>query len=201
MSILRFNGKNKVIYNLLTIIIWIFWGLFLASALFIHVQKKYIYPVKYSEHVVKYANEFRLNKYTVYAFINVESSFNENAISPKGAIGLMQILPSTATFIAERLNVSNYNLSNPETNVMFGCFYLRYLENKFNDFRLVICAYNAGETRVREWLKDTRYSKDGITLNHIPYKETKNYVDKIEKTFEKYVNLHEKSVDNLKKFE
>lgn len=201
MSILRFNGKTRVVYNLLTVIIWIFWGLFIVSAIFIHAQKKYIYPVKYSEYVDKYASEYNLNKFTVYAFINVESSFNEDAISPKGAIGLMQILPSTANFIADKLNVTTYDLSDPETNVAFGCYYLRYLMNKFKDSRLVICAYNAGETRVREWLKDNRYSKDGITLNVIPYKETKNYVDKIEKTFEKYVNLHGKSVDNLKKFE
>lgn len=194
-------GRYKIIYKFLTVFISIFWGVFVIFAICVHTQKKYLYPRHYSEYVEKYAQEFKINEFIVYSFIKVESSFNKNAVSPKGAIGLMQILPSTAIYISEKLQVSAFDLSEPETNILFGCYYLRYLADKFEDSTLVICAYNAGETRVREWLGDTRYSEDGITLKEIPYKETRNYVEKIEKTFAKYVNLHRKTVDNLKKFE
>ena len=94
-------------------------------------QKKYVYPLDYKQEVFSSAKEFNLNKALVYAVIKTESSFNKNAVSEKNAIGLMQITKSTAQFIASKLGLSEYNLYNPSDNVRFGCFYLRYLLDKF----------------------------------------------------------------------
>jgi len=115
----------------------------------------------------------------IKAVVCVESSFNEDSVSKAGAVGLMQIMPSTAQFVAERNNLPIGDLFNPEYNVSVGVLYLRYLFDKFEDERVVLCAYNAGEGNVAEWLKNTNYSSDGKTLLEIPFKETKNYVDKV----------------------
>lgn len=139
------------------------------------------YPLKYKREIIKYSNEYNLQPTFVASVINAESSFNTNATSKKGAIGLMQILPSTANYIASMLNeeFSTKNLYNPETNIKYGCYYLNYLSNKFYSATEVLCAYNAGESIVRSWLKDTNLSKDGKTLKTIPYNVTKNYTQKI----------------------
>ena len=117
----------------------------------------------------------------VYAVMKAESGFDEKAISRAGAVGLMQIKPSTAeyicrirgvTFEGDRLFDGNYN-------TMLGCMYLSYLLKRFPDETTAICAYNAGEGTVRHWLANERYSSDGITLTTIPYAETSAYEKKV----------------------
>ena len=68
--------------------------------------------------------------------------------------------------------------------------YLRYLFNRFDSTYTAIAAYNAGETVVRSWLKDQRYSYDQIDLYNIPYKETANYVEKIKNSQQIYINFY-----------
>ncbi len=139
------------------------------------------YPLKYKQEIIKYSTQFNLQPTFVASVINAESSFNCNAVSKKGAIGLMQILPSTASYIANLLNepFENVDLFNADTNIKYGCFYLNYLENKFKTEKEVLCAYNAGETVVNNWLRNTNLSSDGKILNNIPYPVTKNYAQKI----------------------
>ena len=69
--------------------------------------------------------------------------------------------------------------NNPDYNIKLGTYYLAYLSNKFNDTTVVLCSYNAGEGVVKSWLNDTKYSKDGKTLDYIPYKQTQNYVQNV----------------------
>ena len=112
-------------------------------------------------------------------------------------MGLMQITSSTGNFIANNLNVKDYSLLNPKTNILFGCWYLKYLKNKFNNLNVVVAAYNAGEGNVANWLSNSNYSLDGKTLNAIPFSETKRYVDKFATTFAKYKKLYENILDKL----
>ena len=116
----------------------------------------------------------------VYAVIKAESGFREDAKSSAGAVGLMQIKPSTAEFICRRADISFYptRLTEGEYNVTLGCLYLGYLFERFTQ-STALAAYNAGEGTVREWLRDENYSSDGATLVHIPYPETENYVKKV----------------------
>ena len=116
----------------------------------------------------------------VYAVMKAESGFDERAISPAGAKGVMQLMPSTAAFIAELENIpfDEKRLFEGEYNVRLGCAYLKYLLERFEE-RTALAAYNAGEGTVRLWLKDGRYSADGVTLDSIPYSETRQYLKKI----------------------
>lgn len=141
------------------------------------------YPKKYSGKIDKYCKEYGVSNSLVYAVIYAESSFGKNKVSKKGATGLMQIMPNTAKFIADSLNVENYDLKNPSDNINFGVWYLKYLFKKFKDEKLVIYAYNAGEGVVLEWLKVGN-------LSNFPYKETKNYYQKVKRTKKIYYTLY-----------
>lgn len=116
----------------------------------------------------------------VYAVIKAESGFSEKAESRAGAVGLMQLLPSTAQFIAEKNHVeySPERLKESGYNVRLGCMYLGYLLERFGE-ETALAAYNAGEGTVLKWLKDPRFSPDGERLSEIPYPETARYVKKV----------------------
>lgn len=147
------------------------------------------YPLKYQSQIILYAEEYQLDEALICAIINTESSFEETAVSNKGAIGLMQIMPSTAKAISEALdeNFDVEQLFSAETNIKYGCYYLSVLLKQF-EFEEALCAYNAGPSKVRGWLKNSEYSSDGQHLNSIPYSETRNYVEKVKKNIKFYQN-------------
>lgn len=162
--------------------------------------KAFLYPVKYEAYISKYATECDIATITIASIINVESGYNPNAKSKAGAIGLMQIMPDTAKYICEIKGIDFVfdDLKIPEKNIEIGCYYFKYLLNKFKNQDTAICAYNAGETIVKNWLKNTNYSDDFITLKNIPYKETKNYLNKINKNIKIY-KKYEKCYKNTGK--
>ena len=138
------------------------------------------YPLLYKEEIIIYSKNYHLDPALVASLINEESSFDKNAISSKGAVGLMQLMPQTATYTQQLMGeVAECDLYEPNDNIRIGCYYLSYLYQKFNDQTLTLCAYNAGENTVKMWLANENYSQDGKTLNYIPYPQTKTYVDKI----------------------
>lgn len=147
------------------------------------IEKK-IYPIKYEEYVKKYSAEYSVPEYMIYAVIKVESDFDPEAVSSAGAIGLMQMMPDTFTWLSssehlnENLPVSS--LYDPEISIKYGVYYLRYLYKKFYNWDTVAAAYNGGEGNVAKWLKDPRYSDGNGNLTNIPFKETKSYVNKID---------------------
>lgn len=171
-----------------------FWGTVAFGLTFGYVEKNYIYPLKFQAEVDEYSEKFSIDKALIYAVIKVESSFNENAKSVKGAKGLMQITDSTAEFIANKTGVKEYDLFNAKTSIGFGCWYLRYLMNKFSSLTSALCAYNAGEGNVYAWLNDKNYSLDGENLVKIPFNETREYVNKIEKAYDKYRKIHKQDI-------
>ena len=153
--------------------------------------RSFLYPIKYKNLITKYAQEYNLSPTVVASIINVESRFNKDAKSKAGAIGLMQITPNTAIYICQLNHIQfdeKNDLYNPEKNIKIGCMYFRYLLNKFQDFDNSIYAYNAGETTVNNWLKNTKYSQDKKHLKDVPYNETKNYLIKINKNIKIYKN-------------
>ncbi len=120
----------------------------------------------------------KISRNLVLAIIKTESNFNKNALSNKGAVGLMQLTNSTASYIAKIVGFKEeIDLYNERVNIYLGVKYLEYLFDKFNDENVVICAYNAGETKVRQWLKI-----DGsLDQNKITFKETKNYLKSVKR--------------------
>ncbi len=150
-------------------------------------------PIKYNEQVIKYARVYELDEYLVYSVICAESGFDKDAQSSVGAKGLMQLMPETAVWLKEKysLEVDPENLFDPDTNIMLGCCYIKYLLGRFdNDINLVLAAYNGGEGNVKKWLQDEKYSKDGKNLTYIPYEETRNYVKKVSTYYKLYKEIY-----------
>lgn len=160
--------------------------------------KKYIFPLKYNDLVVKYAEEYDLDPYFVLSVIKAESNFKPDAKSHRDAMGLMQIVESTGEDIANNIGIENFDVNmlyDVEYNIMMGCWYLNDLNKEFNnDITLVLAAYNAGRGHVNQWLQNEQYSSDGETLTYIPFEETKKYVDKIEIYYKVYKLLYEKEI-------
>ncbi len=190
----------KTIYKTLTVVV--FTALLFFAGIFVYrfIEKKYIYPLAYKEEVSLYSQEFDVPNTLIYSIIKVESGLIKSAKSEKGAIGLMQLTPSTAQYIASLLNEKDYDLYNENVNIRFGTFYIKYLLDKFENPSTAIVAYNAGEGNVRRWLKNKEYSLDGKTLENIPFNESKNYLEKIKETFTKYQNLYGNILDKQKIF-
>ncbi len=166
-----------------------------------YIEKKFIYPLKYADLIFEQADDNGLDRGLVLSVVKVESGFKKTAESSAGAIGLMQITPATGEYVASLLNVKEYDLKNENTNIVFGCYYLKYLVGKFKNLDTALCAYNAGEGNVSRWLSNTEYSNDGKVLEKIPFKETEEYLRKIKKSYKKYNELYRNILDKNKKFE
>ena len=141
-----------------------------------------LFPLKYENIIINYSNKYNLQPQLVCSVICAESGFNKNAVSNKGAIGLMQLMPSTAKWIYSNIYDNDFNeekLFNEKINIELGTYYLNYLNNKFDNLIYVLCAYNAGETTVRSWIADFSYNNKQLNENNIPYPETKKYVKNI----------------------
>ena len=137
-------------------------------------------PKKYAVEVSSAAQEFQVKEDLIFAVIKAESNFHPESVSRSGAVGLMQILPSTAEFINAAMK-EKLNLSEPRDNIRLGTWYLSYLQSKFKTLDEVLAAYNAGEGTVRNWMKDERYVDQDGALKNIPYAETRAYVSRVKK--------------------
>jgi soluble lytic murein transglycosylase len=133
------------------------------------------YPLHYSAIVRGHARNYRLDPALLAAVIDAESKFHADAKSGSGAIGLMQLLPTTAHGIALHTGGSRFrtgDLYDPEINVRYGSWYLRHLLDKYDDERTALAAYNAGQDNVDRWL---------ARGSGIRFAETRAYVDRVEK--------------------
>lgn len=150
-------------------------------------ELKLIYPKNFSEYVDIYSKKYDINSSVIYALIRSESFFDDEVISSAGAIGLTQLMEFTAGDIARKLKKQNYSLTDAETNIEFGTFYLAELVKRCNDSTLqALLSYNAGITRVRRWLSGSmiefgkKQSMSGdLFLETVPYEETRNYGKKL----------------------
>lgn len=138
-----------------------------------------LFPIKYKDLVEKFSKEYSLDKRMVFSVIKIESNFKKESLSKAGAIGLMQLLPSTASDMAKRLNIGeNYDLYDEEINIRLGCYYLSYLLDYY-DGNIInsLCAYNWGLSNVNNWIEKGNFESSG-TITNIPINETKNYIKK-----------------------
>lgn len=178
------------------------WLLFFLSAFCLfafilgnsHWLKRKRYPLVYEDKIRKYAAEYEVDPFLTASIIFVESGFNPTAVSVKDARGLMQILPSTGEWVADKIGLQDYSekqLFEPETNIQIGCWYMSYLVSQFPDNReLVLAAYNGGIGNVNKWLRNREYSSDGRQLDYIPFMETRNYVKKVLNTYDIYKEIY-----------
>ena len=142
-----------------------------------------VLPLKYQDIVTKYAAAYELEKSMINAVIFCESHFEPEAVSSADAVGLMQVTQETGWWAAEQLglNPDTIDLRDPDMNIRIGCWYLNWLLDKFDDeTETALAGYNAGHGNVSEWLADEEMSADGITLEEIPFEETRSYVKKVQ---------------------
>lgn len=191
MSILK-----KFVITIITIVV-ILLVLFFASIAYGGKN----YSLNYLDEIEKYSQEYKVDPKVVISVMKVESDFNPSAQSHTNAKGLMQIMPDTSKHIAKllKLNPNSIDLNNPETNIQLGTYYLKYLMNNFHNMDTVFAAYNAGFGNVNNWLKDEKYSSDGVSLKNIPAQETKNYVKKVNKAIKAYEVLYGEKLPTKKK--
>jgi len=153
-----------------------------------------IYPIHYRDLIEKYAIAYEIDPYLIVSIMKNESKFNPNAVSKKDAKGLMQIAPITGEWAAEKLDIQNYSedmLFDPELNIKIGVWYLNVLKNEFdNNMEIMIAGYNAGNGNVKKWLNNKEYSKDGETLDEIPFNETKIYQQKVLRDYKIYSKIY-----------
>lgn len=159
--------------------------------LVLQAGEKQIYPKKYSKAVEKYSELYNVPENVVYAIIYTESKFQANVVSKAGAVGLMQIMPSTFRDIQDKFgeSLSDEKLTDPEINIRYGTYYIGFLLNYYNDLELAVTAYNAGIGNVNKWLSDPEYSSNG-ELTHIPFGETRAYTAKVLRMIEKYDEIY-----------
>lgn len=150
-------------------------------------QLSLVYPSYYGEFVSKYCSEYKVEESVMFALIRSESFFKADVMSSAGAIGLTQLMEFTASDIANRFKLSDYSLTDPETNIRFGTYYLASLISRCEDSALLgFFSYNAGITRVRRWQKSslTEFGKKSnmpldLFLETVPYAETREYGRKL----------------------
>ena len=185
----------KKLYKILILIIILLTVFFVIK---IHKDTilKWFYIIKYSQYVEKYSKEYEVDKYLIYATIKVESNFNENAKSNKGAKGLMQLIDSTGEEIAQSIGmtIDNDDLFEPEINIKLGTKYLSTMLKKYSCIELALAAYNAGSGNVDNWIKSGIINIDGSNIEKIPFKETNNYVRKILRDYNIYKQLYKKGI-------
>jgi len=168
-------------------------GLIVFAVLNINTFKEAVMPYNYSNYIIKYSQKYDLDPVLVAAVIKTESNFKADAVSSKNAYGLMQITKETAHWAAGKMGLSDFTtdmLMDPETNIMIGCWYMNNLQKEFGSTELVLAAYNAGRGNVESWLSDPAHSSDGKTLTDIPFKETENYIKKVEVYYKIYNFLY-----------
>lgn len=150
------------------------------------------YPLEYQGEIWAAADKYDLDPYLICAVVWTESRFQKDSVSSAGAVGLMQLMPDTANWIAGKMggNVNPEKLTDPKTNIELGCWYLDFLQDRFHDRDEIAAAYNAGHNRVSQWLGDGDLSSDGKQLDDIPFEETKNYVARVNTAYDIYKMLY-----------
>lgn len=151
---------------------------------------RFIYPLGYKAMIIEYGQLHKIDPPLLAALIKTESNFDTHAESRKEAKGLMQITPATGKWIADITNMKEFDeskLFDPETNIKLGTWYIEHLSDYYSgNFELVFAAYNGGRGNVDKWLKDKSLSSNGITLDEIPFLETRNYIKKLKKNYKVY---------------
>jgi soluble lytic murein transglycosylase len=158
------------------------------------------YPLDHTTTINGYARKYKLDPALVAAVIYKESRFKADARSSAGAVGLMQLLPDTARGIAIHTGGTQFDpetdLLNPDLNVRYGCWYLRHLMDKYDQYRngrnLALAAYNAGQANVDSWIAEGKGPAGGVK---IPFQETLDYVKSLNELTKTYRTAYGSELD------
>ncbi len=143
----------------------------------------YSYPAGYSQIIKNYTEKYKIDPFILYALILQESRYKADAVSNAGAMGIMQIMPSTASRVAKNIYLTPFSpqiLLDPQINLGIGTWYFKKLMMKYKDnYVLSLAAYNAGEKSVDTWLAHSTDCNTDEFIEDIPFDETRHYVKSI----------------------
>lgn len=150
--------------------------------------------MKHAELITRSAGQNGLEPALVAAVIYEESSFDDAIISDAGAVGLMQLMPATATWIAVKTGGVDFQVSDlkdPSVNIAYGCWYLRYLADRYGSTEIALAAYNGGTENVDRWLAEAgAQGRDFSSAIDIPWPETREFVTSVDETREIYAGAY-----------
>jgi soluble lytic murein transglycosylase len=162
---------------------WYDRAIFTANDAGLHDALNLRFPTPYRERVEFYSREQRLDPWVTYAILRKESAFRADAVSPVGAMGLMQVMPETGRRVARQLNYrlpSKHALLDVDTNLMLGSAYLRAMLDRYSgNLVLAAAAYNAGPHRVSDWLQRNQGLPPEVWIEAISFYETRDYVKSV----------------------
>lgn len=154
----------------------------LSGSWFDHAVKEITLPLRHEDIIRQQARAKGLDPALVAGVIYAETKFVPRT-SPAGAQGLMQLLPSTARFLARRTHGTAFqvrDLATPQVNIAYGSYYLRYLLDRYGRSEVpAVAAYNGGETNVDRWIAASGGSAKDLSASDIPFSETRAYVQKV----------------------
>jgi soluble lytic murein transglycosylase len=148
-----------------------------------HAVKEIKLPLRHDDIIRQQAADKHVDASLIAAVIYTESRFRDQT-SIAGAKGLMQLMPTTADYIARKSGGTRFeraDLATPQINIAYGTWYLRYLLDKYGENTiLTLAAYNAGEGKVDEWRAGAAAAGERFRVaDHIPFKETRDYVHRV----------------------
>ena len=159
------------------------------------------YPAPYRDVLQVHAVQFSLEEAWLYGLIRQESRFVANARSSAGARGLMQLMPSTARWVARKLELKNWrwsSVTDVDTNINLGTYYLRHVLDYLDGHTVLASAgYNAGPRRARTWRPDATI-EGAIYAETIPFNETRNYVKRVMANTTYYAHNFSRELQSLK---
>lgn len=157
-----------------------------------------LYPEAYKAKVFRYAEKRKIDPYLILSIMRAETQYKSDAISPVGAVGLMQFMPYSAQKVADITNqkIQTDQLFAPEKSIEFGAAYLKKLSLEMDNQKpLVAAAYNGGPHRVKSWIKNLGQLEFDKFIEHIPFVETRTYVKRVLTYRATYDKLYNKSIE------
>lgn len=178
----------------------VFAFLLLTFLIFLFLSSSYVgrmmYPIHYKDEIRQNAEKYELDPFLIAAVIRVESNFQPDTESKKGAYGLMQLMPETSDWIIDKASFSNQyknNLDNPAVSIELGSWYLSWMIRQFHgNMYAVVAGYNAGHGKVTRWIQDKQWDGTLENADMIPYGETRHYIQRVMYYHDKYVRLYSK---------
>jgi soluble lytic murein transglycosylase len=157
-----------------------------------------LYPFPFMDAIDSWAKQRQINPMLVTALIRQESRFEPKIESAVGAIGLMQVMPETADWIASKIGLQKYVMSNPNDNLKLGTWYLDYTHHEYSDNSLfAVASYNAGPGSIADWIDRFGFRDPDQFVEQIPFSETKGYVESVFENYWNYMRLYNPDVSQL----
>jgi soluble lytic murein transglycosylase len=164
-----------------------------------HAVREITLPLRHEDIIRQQASDKGLDPALVAAVIYAESHFRDGQVSSAGALGLMQLTPETARYIARKSGGTAFvvrDLATPQVNIAYGAYYLRYLLGRYGgNETFALAAYNAGEGNVDRWIAAARQHERDLTITAIPYAETRSYVSKVQDAKREYQRTYASALE------